>query len=410
MGFYLFKEKTFLIAFVTLSCLYFMPMEELFISLAGILILEIILHRNRFKVSLFSGFGIYIWFLLSGMAIGIYCILFHGYTPRAVLKDMIYVLFPLMFWLLGKNITLQKKTILTGLFLSGVMVSFCDFVTGLFQILQNGVSGLSLYQFRRIVGAGHPLTIITLFIYLFLPRNIFLKKKQAYVCIGILLVDLLFHFSRITFLNASVFLLYLGIFKRPKKVFWYGFLIAAGLAGAYMAFSSVFENFVERLSNSLTEISHIRESWDHVAVVTNWRGYEVYCELEKFQSANIREQIFGGGFGTQLDVKGKAYLVTTEETLPFLHNGYFSILMIWGVFGCAVYLFMLLMLYQQNRRLPEKERKFWKALVAVLAVDTLFVHGLFFSSGMAGIFFYLGILDNLKKGAAEDGQRTGTTA
>ena len=88
MGFYLFKEKTFLIAFVTLSCLYFMPMEELFISLAGILILEIILHRNRFKVSLFSGFGIYIWFLLSGMAIGIYCILFHGYTPRAVLKDI----------------------------------------------------------------------------------------------------------------------------------------------------------------------------------------------------------------------------------------------------------------------------------------------------------------------------------
>ena len=136
----------------------------------------------------------------------------------------------------------------------------------------------------------------------------------------------------------------------------------------------------------------------------------MYCELEKFQSANIREQIFGGGFGTQLDVKGKAYLVTTEEMLPFLHNGYFSILMIWGVFGCAVYLFMLLMLYQQNRRLPEKERKFWKALVAVLAVDTLFVHGLFFSSGMAGIFFYLGILDNLKKGAAEDGQRTGTTA
>ncbi len=399
-----FKEKTFLL--LSLGCLYFMSMEELFVSMIGILILETILHNRRFRVSLFPGFGIYIWFLLSGMAVGIYCVLFHSYAPRDVLKDMIYVLFPLVFWLLGKNITLRKETVWTCLFVSGVLVSFCDFVNGLFKVFQNDVSGLSLYQFRHIVGIGHPLTLVTLFIYMFMPQTVFFKKKkQVYVCIGILLVNLLFHFSRITLLNSGIFLLYLGVWKKPKNAFKYVFFVVIGLAGTYIVFPSVFESYMGRLLNSLTEISYIQDSWDHMSIVTNWRGYEVYCELEKFRNTTILEQIFGGGFGTQLNVKGKAYLVTTEATLPFLHNGYFSILMIWGVFGCMAYIFMISILYQSGG-LTGEMRRFWKALVIVVVADTFFIHGLFFGTSVASIFLYLGVLDNMTEGVGEDGRRS----
>lgn len=167
---------------------------------------------------------------------------------------------------------------------------------------------------------------------------------------------------------------------------------SAGMAAAYGTFPAVFHSFMERLANSLTEISHAHAPWNHIAIVTNWRGYEVYCELQKFRQAGMIEQILGGGFGAQLDVKGKAYLVTTEPTLPFLHNGYFSILMIWGICGCAAYILMLMVLYLRNRGLAEGEKQFWKALVMIIAVDTIFVHGLFFSTSVAGMLLYLGVL------------------
>lgn len=386
------------ISFCILICLYFMPMEMLFVSLTAILAVSVFMHRNRFKVALFPGGGIYIGFLLAGMAIGVGGVIFRGYAPRDVCKDMIYVLFPLLFWLLGKNMALDRKRALTGLFLAGAAVSLCDLANGVCQILYRGVSGLTLYQFRKIIGAGHPLTLITLFIYMFMPQNVFLKKKQAFGCLGILLADLLIHFSRITLLNGCIFLLFLRILRKPAKAFRYGFLVATGLAAAYGTFPGIFRNYMDRLVHSPTEISYAREVWDHASVVTNWRGYEVYCALEKFFRAGTLEKIFGGGFGAQLDVKGKAYLVTTEEALPFLHNGYFSVLMVWGVFGCVAFLALLYFLYEKNKAFTGQTRQFWKALAVVLAADNFFVHGILFSPGAASVFLYLGVMGIQEKG------------
>ena len=335
----------------------------------------------------------------------IYHVILQRYVPRQVLKDMIYVLFPFIFWLLGKNVAAEKKKVLMDLFISGVIVSFCDLMSGAFQIMYNGVAGMSLYQFRRMIGAGYPLTLITLFLYMSLPQEILLKKRRVYGCLCILIADILIHFSRITILNACVFLLYLRTKKDPVKILRYIFLVVGGAIAVYTAFPAIFQNYIDRISNSFTEISYDQEPWDHVTIVTNWRGYEVYCEIQKFRNVGMIEKMFGGGFGAQLDVGGKAYLVTTEPTLPFLHNGYFSILMIWGVVGCIAYIFMLMVLYLRGGAFTGKERGFWKSLVIVMAVDTIFVHGLFFSTSVASLFFYLGILDRLRRGSDKEWMR-----
>lgn len=376
-----------------LFSLYALPIEKLFPALGVLLVCRILMHESRFRVNLFPGMGIYLFFLISGMAIGLYNMSIQKCPPRYVLKDMVYVLFPLLFWLMGKNTALEKDEGITSLFTAGVVVSCCDLAGCLLKIFQNGVSEMTLYQYRRMVGAGHPLTVITLFLYIYMPQSIKIKKKTAYGCIIILLADLLIHFSRITLLNTCIFLLYLKILKNPVKFFPYLAAASAGMAAVCGAFPAVFRSYIDRLANSLTEISHAHAPWNHAAIVTNWRGYEVYCGLQKFRQAGMIERIFGGGFGAQLDVQGKAYLVTTEPTLPFLHNGYFSILMIWGICGCAAYILMLMALYLRSRVLAGGEKEFWKALVMIIAVDTIFVHGLFFSTSVAGVFLYLGVLD-----------------
>ena len=386
-------SPSFIFTLSVLFSLYALPMEKLFLVLSVLLVCDVIIQESQFRVSLFPGTGIYLFFLISGMAIGLYNMSMKCCPPRYVLKDMVYALFPFLFWLVGKNTAPSKAGGITNLFIAGTVVSCYDLAGSLLKIFQHGVSEMTLYQYRRMIGAGHPLTVITLFLYIYMPQNTKIKKKLVYGCIVILLADLLIHFSRITLLNTCVFLLYSKILKNPVKFFSYGAGAAAGLAAAYGAFPDVFHSFMERLGNSLAEISHAHDPWNHIAIVTNWRGYEVYCELQKFRQAGMIEQIFGGGFGTQLDVLGKAYLVTTEPALPFLHNGYFSILMIWGICGCAAYILMLMALYLRNRMLAEGEREFWKALIMIIAVDTIFVHGLFFSTGVAGMFLYLGVLE-----------------
>lgn len=390
-------SPSFIFTLSVLFSLYALPMEKLFLVLSGLLVCDVIIQESRFRVNLFPGTGIYLYFLITGMAIGLYNMSIQNCPPRYVLKDMVYALFPFLFWLVGKNTAPSKAGGITNLFIAGTVVSCYDLAGSLLKIFQHGVSEMTLYQYRRMIGAGHPLTVITLFLYIYMPQNIKIKKKPVYGCIVILLADLLIHFSRITLLNTCIFLLYLKILKSPVKFFSYAAGASAGLAAAYGAFPAVFHSFMERLANSLTEISHANDPWNHIAIVTNWRGYEVYCELQKFRQAGMIEQILGGGFGAQLDVQGKAYLVTTEPTLPFLHNGYFSILMIWGISGCAAYILLLIALYLRNRVLAEGEKQFWKALVMIIAVDTIFVHGLFFSTGIAGVFLYLGVLEGVCK-------------
>lgn len=389
-------KRPFFIIFIILFCLYLLPVEQLFAALIILLFCETMLNHKRLRSRLFPGIGIYIYFLFTGLLVGMLHIFSHEYIARNVLKHTVYVFFPILFWLAGKNVYPEEEKdwelCITELFAAGVLISLYDLLNSLFNIFSCIISGMSLYGFRSMIGAGHPLTLITLFLYVFIPENITFKKSQVYCCIGLLTADLFIHFSRITLLNLLIFLIYSGYLRKPVKFFQFCTLLFVGTTTLYLAFPSIFGNYVDRFRNTLTEISYSHEIWDHASIVTNWRGYEAYCEILKFKNAGAFEKIFGGGFGSQLDVNGNAYLVTTEDTLPFLHNGYFSMLMIWGLLGCVFFIAMLILLYIGNPTLKRQKKSLWRAYVTILAVDTLFVHGPFFSPSAACLFFYLGIL------------------
>lgn len=395
------EKKTFVLFLIILFCAYRLPIETLFGACLILLFYEAACNHNNIRCGLFPGIQIYLYFLFSGLFIGICHIFSMRYLPRNVLKHIIYTLFPLIFWMIGKNINFDDEdewhVCITGLFAAGVLVSLYDLLNSLIQILTGMESEISLYRFRSIIGTGHPLTLITLFLYFYMHDSIQMKKGHAHCCIGILITDLLIHFSRISFLNLLIFLLYSGAMKKTVNLLRISVLTLAGTMTLQVLFPSIFDNYVDRFRNTLTEISYSQENWDHASIVTNWRGYEVYCEIHKFQNAGAFEKLLGGGFGAQLDVNGNAYLVTTEDTLPFLHNGYFSILMIWGILGSAFFAAMLILLYTGCSGLKGKERNFWKALIVIIALDALFVHGPFFSPSAALPFLYAGILDSKRQ-------------
>ncbi|HUQ65724.1 MAG TPA: hypothetical protein VM101_06205, partial [Flavitalea sp.] len=77
----------------------------------------------------------------------------------------------------------------------------------------------------------------------------------------------------------------------------------------------------------------------------NWRGYEAYQGMMKFDEGNALQHMFGFGFGARVDLGlimklgGKYY-----ENAPILHNEYVMLLVKTGVIGLLLYLLFLYIL------------------------------------------------------------------
>ena len=139
-------------------------------------------------------------------------------------------------------------------------------------------------------------------------------------------------------------------------------------------------------------MSPFHDDWTLYRVSNSWRGYETYCALVRFSNAGLLEQILGGGFGATLDVFGYAYLVTTEETLPFLHNGYFTQLMVFGVVGVIAMVGWFLSMWNAARAIRiVEDRVFALGLVACIVCLTAIVGGLMFSPSVAQLMLLMAL-------------------
>jgi len=74
----------------------------------------------------------------------------------------------------------------------------------------------------------------------------------------------------------------------------------------------------------------------------NWRGYEAYQGMQKYNNGNALQKIFGFGFGARVDLglimklSGRDY-----ETIPIVHNEYVMLLVKTGIIGLVLYLIFL---------------------------------------------------------------------
>lgn len=389
-------NKSQLIIIVTLLAQFFLPIEYLLFALIGIILLEtVFFNKEKPKLKRLPCESEYMFFIVVGALVGGIKYLAGSYTIRHYFKDILYMTLMALFWIIGSNlytkryVCSQKKDVL----MAGTIYALVDLIRCIWKILLNNGLSSSLYELRSLIGTGGPIAMITLFWCMYFYNDIHMKKQYKNICVVFIASDICIHFSRMNILIAVIFIIYSGLIKRPKKLVKYTIIILLVVMIVSIISPEMLLLYVNKIFNSAKEISFTSKIWDRTSIIQNWRGYEVYCEMNKFSKVNILEKLFGGGFGTQLDVKGYAYLISTEDTIPFLHNGYFSILMIWGVVGVIVYISMLKHLFKRSKKYKKTvERRFWNSLVMLIAVDTFFVHGPFFSASVACIFLYLGIL------------------
>ena len=155
-------------------------------------------------------------------------------------------------------------------------------------------------------------------------------------------------------------------------------IIALAVMIVWNVFHDVATTFSDKVLRSFTEMSSASSNWDSWSVVNNWRGYEVYCAQDEFANYNLLEKIFGKGFGATVDAKGYANLVTSEDSLPYLHNGYYTTLIKMGIVGVALNIGYWIMLFlERKKRMDRFDYKTCIGVILAMASSMLVIHGIF---------------------------------
>lgn len=167
-------------------------------------------------------------------------------------------------------------------------------------------------------------------------------------------------------------------------------LISVSVMIVWNVFPNIAASFSDKVLRSFTEMSSASSSWDNWNIVNNWRGYEVYCAQNEFDSYNLLEKIIGKGFGATVDAKGYASLVTSEDALPYLHNGYYTTLIKMGIVGVALNIGYWVMLFFERKKCMDKfDYSTCIGVILAMAGSMLAIHGIFWGGVLVIPFLLL---------------------
>jgi hypothetical protein len=186
-------------------------------------------------------------------------------------------------------------------------------------------------------------------------------------------------------LSAAVMMMaWLGLFANRTRFI----LTIAGIVGLATAIWPFLPQYdgeaataFNKLSRSFEEIS-FTDSYNSVEMVRNWRGHEAYNAQYMFNNSSSYHKIFGNGLGSSVDL-GQDISFNIDgsfRTLPILHNGYYHIIIKYGLIGALIYIAFVLSWCRGQRAYFDRYRFNDRMIVGatiVILLSTTVITGLF---------------------------------
>ncbi len=349
---------------------------------AAMILVMITLSRGKFYSERIPGFWCIATLIFLGSFGGCWAFIHNKAGLWSILRDVIRAtVFPLMWiaysMLLRQNGSFTRSSFYKTLFCICGTSSVFDLIISLPARLQSLGGG-----FPAFVGAFSPdkyLIAIGLFLILLRPELIqkyFISMSIDRVYKAAIILNFALSFSRTAIVLVLIFAVpFLTKYTGKVLKLLAGILIVLILLSVFLP--DVTSYFIYKILRSLQEIGY-SDRWTSTAITSNWRGYEIYCEQQHFLRSSLLHQLFGDGYGATLNVGRYAALVTSEEALPFLHNGYYTALLKTGVFGVALNVFYYLSegLSIHNRIISLYDRKFMFGILASMAFSAWAVGGI----------------------------------
>jgi len=237
---------------------------------------------------------------------------------------------------------------------------------------------------RFIVGSGSPACVMSLILGIYSNKfgmQLYNNRFERWLFIFLNLVAIYLFASRIYWVMLVLFVILFSI-KTMKKD---NLLITLGIIVLIFFIITIWVNaqsglsfsnsLLYKLINSINEIK-IREIKDYAEITTYFRGYEAFRSWETYSQGNLLELIFGGGFGQLVDLKVEVLLAGNYwRYVPWVHNGFFFILVKQGAGGLFFIALFFLYLIQTgvNGFLSAKKEVQLKGVMILSATFSLFM-------------------------------------
>ncbi|MGX2946678.1 O-antigen ligase family protein [Enterococcus alishanensis] len=321
-----------------------------------------------------------------------------NYQTTDLIRDMVYFLSPVLFILIGRYLSILQvsfeKIIQWVIILSAILSLY--FIGHLIWVLLQ-LNVTNIYNLRNQIGHGY--TIVPFGLTLLIFTSVIKNKFWRVVLSLLMLSHLILSFSRSLMIITMILVLVLAMEKKASRKLISVSLIILLAAVIFKIFEeqTFIANFLTKIMRTITELSGSQDWSSSQMITSNWRGYETHQAMTEFNSWNIFHQLFGGGFGNNIYVGDYAYLVGVKgNSIPFLHNGYFTILIKQGVLGVIIYLAFLglnsLTAFGAILRKNSFENRLLLAVFLIILVTTYTTTGIFTLENGGFLCVFIGYL------------------
>ena len=322
--------------------------------------------------------------LLLGLIMGLFRI--NQYGIYKIVRDLFYVLNPILFILIASNYKGSNSKLIKTIAISAVIYSCLHLIN---VGISFGMAGGNISILRDMAGKGQFIEVLG--IALFFPKNDKLTSKEfsklfSKISFILCTISIIVSFSR-TYIIMLLIIMLCILMLGQKSIYKVLGNFVKTLIGTVIVIALICK-FVPTMMNevtgkferSLIEISSKSNWLDKSNIISNWRGYEIYCAKEQFKKAPLLEQFFGQGFGKVINTNGYEVYVSGERGgITILHNGFYTILIKTGVVGLIAYIFFFIsniFYYYINRKKNYSNRMILGIYLAI-AFSTPFIVGLF---------------------------------
>lgn len=200
--------------------------------------------------------------------------------------------------------------------------------------------------------------------------------------------------SRITLIAGIIMIIsWAGVFATPKRTFIGALLIL--LTGTLL-----WQFLPEYTGGELNALTKLRRSLDEMMPTTgyddrtmllNWRGFEAYNAQLMYDQGSTASKLFGFGLGSEINLGQLVHMSQdmAYQYLPTIHNGFYFVLIKFGIIGVAIYTLAILSWMRWGRGSYtygwSLTDRILRGQIVIVFASTAVITGLFNKSELHGV-------------------------